>query len=235
MKCSREIVWGSTRMTAYRWFISSCNDPFSQFLQSSCYTNRSSFEKCSCFLMESPACYWHLFAVFLNLPWLHSRDLSLFPSWSSSCYTTLMTLQSFWLSSRALPAWTEGWHFLTFSELITVQIIKHVLICNKRRQRRLSATVIDDTPGDFIWWVLPWGTGEANLLEWTMQIPLIWWRCAPSQYPCQGECDNESKIFAFCFTSRGEKSERKDDRPNYSWLYRPGQLFLLSRTGMSLR
>lgn len=35
---------------------------------------------------------------------------------------------------------------------------------------RLSAMVIDDTLGDFIWWVLPRGRGEANLLEWTMQI-----------------------------------------------------------------
>lgn len=38
-------------------------------------------------------------------------------------------------------------------------------------ESRLSAwAMIDDTPGDFIWWVLPWGTEEANLLERTMQI-----------------------------------------------------------------
>lgn len=37
-------------------------------------------------------------------------------------------------------------------------------------ENRLSANVIDDTPGDFIWWVLPRGTEEANLLERTMQI-----------------------------------------------------------------
>lgn len=55
-----------------------------------------------------------------------------------------MTLQSSLLSSRVLPRRTESWHFLTFSQLITGQIIKHVLVCNKWRQKPSVMT------GD--WW-----------------------------------------------------------------------------------
>lgn len=63
------------------------------------------------------------------------RSPSPLRSWSSSCYVALMTLQSSRLSSRAFPRRTESWHFLTFSQLITVQIIKHVLVCNKWRRK----------------------------------------------------------------------------------------------------
>lgn len=40
----------------------------------------------------------------------------------------------------------------------------------KAKSRLSALAMIDDTPGDFIWWVLPQGTEEANLLERTMQI-----------------------------------------------------------------
>lgn len=68
---------------------------------------------------------------------------------------------------------------------------------------------------------------------------------APRQYPCQGECDNESKNISILWSwaeggrgwggGRGLESERRDDRPNYFGSHRPGQLFLVSRTSLSHR
>lgn len=43
-------------------------------------------------------------------------------------------------------------------------------VTNEGESRLSARAMIDDTPGDFIWWVLPRGTEEANLLERTMQI-----------------------------------------------------------------
>lgn len=146
-----------------------------------------------------------------------------------------MTLHSSWLSSRVLPRRTESWHFLTFSQLITGQIIKHVLVCNKWRQKRVSGRVIDDTPGDFIWWVLPCGGGEANLLEWTMQIlsHLIQLRAkaiSMSRWMWQWK-----QNICILWSRLKGKSEQGDDRPNYFGSYRLGQLFLVSWTRLSHR
>lgn len=44
------------------------------------------------------------------------------------------------------------WHFLTFHELITLQIIKHVHICNKRRQNGCQQLWLM-TSWRLIWWV----------------------------------------------------------------------------------
>lgn len=45
-----------------------------------------------------------------------------------------LTLALAALCGKKICAVNTVWHFLTFHELITLQIIKHVHICNKRRQ-----------------------------------------------------------------------------------------------------
>lgn len=55
------------------------------------------------------------------------------------------------------------WHFLTFHELITLQIIKHVHICNKRRQNGCQrAWLMTSLRLDLMRFSLPWAGARCH-------------------------------------------------------------------------
>ena len=89
------------------------------------------------------------------------------------------------------------WHFLTFHELITLQIIKHVHICNKRRQNGCQrAWLMTSLRLDLMRFSLPWAGARCHCLQSCLQ-PFSSDHTDEMLEEKDGKINDYNEIFAF--------------------------------------
>lgn len=133
--------------------------------------------------LSHPTCLMHTWFFFLKVYFSKMPNLNIFdPHLSPKPFPHLPADTALPISSSHFPvtlalrcslrqkkkkkkicAVNTVWHFLTFHELITLQIIKHVHICNKRRQNGCQrAWLMTSLRLDLMRFSLPWAGARCH-------------------------------------------------------------------------